>query len=267
MDIFIDKQLYPRNETPLLEHYRGYYDSVFIALLPFFRIQGKSYQDGSVQKSRQTSWQEIAAILDLPRKILQSTVEVYAYDNENYPSDKEIIEHGIVVPWTAMKDNSGFESIDAIYQALKTSIGSYKAEFRRPDLADQLKAFTRQEQIWNPVEGSFDPISKKRIYKSLEILGELDINVFNEIYETTTQFDLREVSLNEFEEKLGHNEKFIYAVDRSILFAIEWDSFFFVICSSRSNIDKIVEACGFEGFFCTEATDQWWEFPPEVLKR
>jgi len=42
MSIFTEYKLYPNEEDFILSHYKGFYNSVFVAFLPFFRINIKN---------------------------------------------------------------------------------------------------------------------------------------------------------------------------------------------------------------------------------
>ena len=58
MDIFAEKLFYPSYEVPILSHFKDFYDSVFIAFPPFFKLNNNQIENSSVQKSRQISYEQ-----------------------------------------------------------------------------------------------------------------------------------------------------------------------------------------------------------------
>jgi len=51
-----------------------------------------------------------------------------------------------------------------------------------------------------------------------------------------------------------------------VLFAIDWDDLFFLVCSSDDKLSKLVDAFNLEGFYCDETTEQSWELSKEETR-
>lgn len=263
MDIFKEHKLYPNEEDTFLNHFAGFYDSVFIAYLPFFRLKNHNLEKVSVQKSHQISLEEFKVGDKVFGKLPEFNADVYSYENDSYPEDEIIFENGESVSWEVVKTGANFNDYSELYKALKTSIGSYRKVFERVDLYDKLNDFTEKEKVFHPSEGNFEVLSKIEIYNVLKILGKNEIVVVDEFYESEKQLYLNSVNSREFVEKIEYKDYYIFSKDKSILFSIEWDSFFFLICSDKQTIDKISKNSRIEGFYCTKETKHTWEWNKE----
>ncbi|HMS39758.1 MAG TPA: DUF2711 family protein [Pyrinomonadaceae bacterium] len=263
MNIFAEKLFYPTYEIPFLNYFKDHYDSVFIAFLPFFRLGEYQIENPSFQKSHQISFEQLKEKNKEFAEIPEFRAEIFSYENKNYPEDKTIIEKGEIVSWREIKEKGFFEDFSEINKALKTSIGSYREVFRTPNLSKRLNAVTEKENIFHPTEGSFEPLVKLQIYNALKHLNKTEILVIDEYLETEKELNLNTISFEEFVEKVQGKDYYIYPKDKSLLFSIDWDSFFFIICSNKPLINEVVNAGGFEGFCCAETTEHNWEFTKE----
>jgi Protein of unknown function (DUF2711) len=266
MNVFDEYKFYPAEEDFILSHYKGFYESIFVAFLPFFKIKNQSSEKISVQKSHQISYEEFVAENELFANIERFNAEIYTNKNTNYPEDKSIYEQGEIVQWREVKDKTNFKDFAELNKALKTSIGSYRQVFKRTDLLEKLNLVTEREQIFHPTEGTFTPLAKIQIYNSLKHLGKNEIVVVDEYLETTKELNLNSIDVKEFVEKVEIKDYYIYPKDKSILFTIEWDSFFYLVCSNQIVLDEISKAINFEGFFCTNQTKHGWDWTTEELE-
>jgi len=265
MDIFDECKFYPNEEDFILSHYKGFYESVFVAFLPFFTIKNQNSEKISIQKSHQISYEEFIAKNKLFANIQKFNAEIYSNENADYPDDKTIFEQGEIVNWQEIKDKANLKDFAELNKALKTSIGSYRQVFKRPDLLEKLNSVTEREQIFHPTEGTFTPLAKVQIYNSLKHLGKNEIIVIDEYLETTKELNLDSISVGEFIEKLELKDYYIYPKDKSILYTIEWDSFFYLVCSNRVVLAEILKVGNLEGFFCTDETKHGWDWTAEEL--
>lgn len=267
MDIFKEHKLYPNEEDSLLSNFEGFYDYVFVAFLPFFRIKGDNSEKISVQKSHQISLEEFKAGDEVFGNLPNFNADIYSYENDKYPEDEMIFENAEIVSWKEVKIGANFNDYAELYKALKTSIGSYRKAFERVNLREKLNDFTEREKIFHPSEGNFEVLSKIEIYNALKILGKNEIIVIDEFYENKKELNLNLISLKEFVEQIEYKDYYIYAKDKSLLFSIDWDSFFYLICSDEKTLDEILRKSKIEGFFCTSETKHNWEWnEDEFLK-
>jgi hypothetical protein len=259
MDHFNDKMLYPQDENKsFLEHFDGLYSTVYLSLFPFFIIKDKDFEKYDFKKSVEITFEQARKQDDIFEKLEESNATIYT-TNIDYPSDEEILNQGIIVPWLDVRNGAGLSSDSDLYKALKTSIGAYNKDYSRPDLAKKLEQFTKVAQVWEPGEGQYDILTLRKIYNSFKSLGIRHIIVVDEFFVTRKELMLDQIALEKFTEEIGGKDYYIYSADKSILFSLDWDSFFFIICYSSASTGKIIDAQNFEGFFANSATTHGWE--------
>ncbi len=259
MDIFANKRLHPKHDTLVKHHYKDYFDTVFIAFSPFFKIKNDNYLQEGHQKSSQVTFEKAQQANGLFQKMPKPNADIYSYNNEKYPEDKEIYEQGQQVSWREIKDCAGFENFGDINKALKTSIGAYKKVFQRPDLAEKLSDFTSAHKIYFPTEGHFEVLSKKQTFKAFQLLKKTQLIIEDEFCENRKELDIASRTEKEFVEAVNFNDYFIYDKDKKLLFAVDWDDFFFLICSNQKYVQTIVNTLNVEGFYCNDITVTEWE--------
>ena len=235
--------------------------------MPFFRLIENQIENPSYQKSHQISYEKLKSEVKEFANVPEFEAEIFTNENEQYPDEKSIIENGEIITWNEIKNEAKFNDVGEINKALRTSIGAFRSVLRRVDLSEKLNAYTNEQKIFHPIEGNFEPLVKIQIYNSLKQNGKNDIVVIDEYLESERELTLNSISVGEFIEKVEFKDYYIYAKDKSVLFTIDWDSFFFLICSNQPLLNEVIEAGNFEGFFCSETTDHSWDFGKEELKK
>ncbi|MDX2279164.1 MAG: DUF2711 family protein [Saprospiraceae bacterium] len=235
MNIFTDKKLHPGFDKSIKGHYAGFYDTVYVALMPFFKIA--------------------------------NTNRVYSYEDGTLPDEQTMLKSGSAISWEVVKTDVGFENIGDMQKALKTFIGSYKKVFERDDLVKKLSEYIIPNQIFISEEGTFDVWSKIKILNAFKLLNKTLIVIEDEYYSKKIELDITEITNEKFIETIKFKDYYIYDINKEILFSIGWDDFFFLICSSSDNVEKITSNLNFEGFYCTDTTEAHWEFTPEEIKK
>jgi len=221
MDIFNDNKLYPNEDDSLIEHYSGYFDNVFIGLIPFFKVLNHSVK-------------------------------------EDYPDDRKISESGIEIPWIQIIENTEIRNFKDLNKALMTSIGAFKEVLQRKDLLKKLNNYTEAQNIWDPTEGTFDVFTKKRIYSICQSCNLNSLVVQDEFYENMKTLNLNDITCNEFIEKIDFNDYHIYSIDKEVLFTIDWDFYFFLVTFKEDVINKTIIEKSFEGFWATKDDSHSW---------
>lgn len=265
-DIFIDKHLHTGFDKPIKKHFSKYFDTVFISFSPFFKLNGDKVKDRKFQKSSAITFDELKNEVDIFKDIPQINANIFTYQNDKYPDDNEILSGGVEVKWEEIKKGCNFDEIRDVNKALKTSIGAYRPVFASAEFSKRLVEFTNSNQIFIPIEGHFDVFSKVKIYESLKLLGKFSMIVEDEFYENKKEFSIEGMSVKEFIKIIGFKDYYIYDKDKTILFSVGWDDFFFLICSTNEIVDKIVKEIGFEGIYCDEDTDAGWEMTKEEIE-
>ena len=265
-DIFTNKNIYP-HEGKIKDHYKDFYDSIFVAFLPFFQVDRKLTDKTNLKKSKQITFEEAKQEFEVFNNLSSYNAEIYSYSNKDYPTDQEVFESGKTITWDAIIKGSGLADYSEFNKALRTSIGALRPVFQRPDLTEKLNKFTDNQSIWHPTEGSFDLLSKVAIYKAFKLFGKNKILLTDEYYEATTILELDTLADVEFSEKVGRKDYYIYSLDKELLFTIEWDSFFFLIATDKEKMNKIISENLFEGFLCNEKTEHAWEYEEGEIQK
>ncbi|MBF0695406.1 MAG: DUF2711 family protein [Flavobacterium sp.] len=250
--------LYP-HEGSIIEFFAERFSSAFITLLPFFQVENQN-NSGNFKKSKIISFEEAQKDIDVLKNIQSPNATIYSYSNDDFPADEEVFHNGKRITWKDIVEKSGLKNEAELNKALRTSIGALREVFIQPKLAQKLQDFTQSKQIYNPVEGSFDIISKKAIYETLKKHGKNMVFVIDEFYEKEKYLNLEQLTEWEFVEKIENGDKYILSEDQKILFSIEWDSFFFIIASNNELIESIKTSELFEGFECNSETTHNWDY-------
>jgi len=258
-NIFDDEKLYP-NEGAIKKHFKDHYDTVFIALLPFFQLDREETDKANLKKAKLLSHEEALKEIDFLKNLPEANREIYSYDNERYPADKDIFREGKAIPWKNIVNDSTLTGYAELNTALRTSIGALNRNFTRPDLMEKLNNFTDRESIYHPTEGAFGMLSKMAIYKAFKLLGKNQIMITDEFYENTSTVNLDQLTEYEFCDEIGGKDYYLYSADKETLFTIEWDSFFFLIATDQNKMDQLIASNLFEGFLCNDDTDHYWEY-------
>lgn len=258
-DIFEEKNIYPHDEK-IENHFKDFYNSVYVAFLPFFKIENHLSKNNNYKKSERITFEQAKKELDILKNIQESNAEIFSYSNQDYPTTAEIYNNGEIVSWKNIVKEIDLKDITELNKALRTSIGALKKIFRKPELSEKLNTYTEKNNIWHPTEGNFDVFSKIGIYRIFKMFNKNEILIVDEFYENNNVITLNELTEYEFIEKIEYGDYYIYSVDKEILFTIEWDSFFFLIATDKNKMEKIIEAKYFEGFLCDSKTTHNWDY-------
>jgi len=259
MDIFTDNCLYPEESKPVSQHFASYFDAVYIALIPFFKLPKNAAVSGRSKESKKIISLEEAQRQNpnLSRLDPTKTRVIYTSD-ESYPSDHEIYQGGEPVEWKEILTQTSITDYKELNKALMTSIGALKTEFQAPLALQRLKEYTESEEIFHPTEGGFDVFTKKRIYQHLKKYVRCPIVVTDEFYDEIKQLDITALDEVFFIDQIKFKDYYIYPQDQVFLFSISWDYFFFFIAINSQKVDpKDIEA-NFEGFWATEKDSHLW---------
>jgi len=266
MDIFAEKYLHPGFDKPIKKHFKKYFDTVFISFSPFFKLNSDKEKDRKFQKSNIITFSELKNEVDIIKDIPQINAEVFSYQNDKYPDYDEILSEGVEVKWEEIRKGCNFDEIRDVNKALKTSIGAYRKAFRKEELSKKLIEFANSNQIFFPTEGHFEVLSKVKIYRSLQLLGKSNVIVEDEFYQNKKEIIIKDMSEKEFVDIIEFKDYYIYDIDKTLLFSVGWDDFFFLICSTDEMISKTINEIDFEGIYCDENTETGWEMTKEEIE-
>lgn len=256
-NIFDNNDLYPGYKEPLKNHFKHYFDSLFICFSPFLKIDGTKYT--SLSQAKIVSLEELQESNESFKKLKPNDDRViYSNSNTDYPDIDAIINHATVVKWEYILEHAGFQNSKEISLALRTSIGGLCTDSEMKGLQKRLDLFTTQHSIFNPTEGRITPLSLQSIYSCLKALGKTTVVVTDEFFQDRKTVDITTITGKEFV-SLVRGYMYYFPIDRSLLFTIEWDSFFFLIGGNKELLEKITSQFEFEGFFCDDETMHGWD--------
>ena len=250
-----DKKLYPDEETPVLTHYSDF-DSVYVGLLPFFKLDKEHCDTNSSKKV--ISLEEARKKDEILEKIENySNMTIYS-SNECYPTDEEITHRGKKVTWKEVIENTKLNDYKELNKALMTSIGAFKKGLERQDFLKVLNQYSDKNNIWHPTEGTFDFFTKSSIFELLTLFVVEEVVVEDEFYENKKTIDLTNSNKIDFCEKIDFKDYYIYNRNKSILFAISWDHFFYFIAINEKVFSEKSIETNFEGFWADEKCSHLW---------
>jgi hypothetical protein len=263
MNIFTDNKIYPNEEIPLKEHFSKFYDSVFVAFLPFVRMDYDS-DSRSFKASEQITVEEAKAKIKELEPLELENVEIFT-SNKDYPKEKDIYQNGSKIKWQEIISKSKLSDYIELNRALKTSIGAYKKKLERQDLLKTLNDYTDFEKIWHPTEGGFDVFAKQSIFQTFKNFNINKVIAVDEFFDGSVEIDLNELTELEFIEKVDYKKYYIYSSNKEILFTIDWDSYFYLVAVNKDKIEYIENI--FEGFIADEKTTHLWDWKDGEINR
>ena len=259
-----NKYLYPDEETPVLKHYSEF-DSVYVGLLPFFKLDKEHYDTNSSKKV--ISIEEAREQDEIFEKIGDhSNVTIYS-SNDCYPTDEEIFKNGERVTWKEVIQNTKLNDNKELNKALMTSIGAFKKKLQRDDLLEMLNQYSVKNNIWHPSEGAFDVFTKSSIFELLTLTGIEEVVVEDEFYENKKIIDLTKSNEIDFCEQIDFKDYYIYNKNKSILFAISWDYFFYFASIDEKVFSKKSIESNLEGFWADEKCSHLWTWEEGEIDR
>jgi Protein of unknown function (DUF2711) len=265
MKIFEENKLYPFEKVPVLEHYKEYFDAVQICFLPFFQVETND-KTLSRKSREQITFEELKEKDRIFKKLDMLDAEIFA-SNEDYPEDKELLKSGNIINWKKIIEDTNLQSYREVNRALRTSIGAYKKPLRRFDLLNILETYSESNQVWLPIEGQFDVFTKIGIFKLLKRLNKSRIIVIEEFYENKKELNIEDLTMEEFIDQINFKDYYIYSEDKSILFAIDWDYFFYFIATKKENLEKINQIIEIEGITANKKDSHLWDWEEGEIDR
>jgi hypothetical protein len=259
-----NKNLYPDEETPVLKHYSEF-DGVYVGLMPFFKLEKEHCDTNSSKKV--ISIEEAREQDEIFEKIENySNMTIYS-SNECYPTDEEITQNGKKITWKEVIQNSKLNDNKELNKALMTSIGAFKKKLQREDLLKILNQYSEKNNYWHPTEGTFDFFTKSSIFEILKSNGISKVDVEDEFYENKKTIDLNDLTKNDFCDKIDFKDYYIYDENKSILFAISWDYFFFFVAINERVFSKETIETKLEGFWADEKCTHLWTWEEVEIDR
>ena len=262
MDIIDRTKFPPPDDTPMLHWYRGAFSDGFIALHPFYTVEGldpKSCEHGTLIL-RGSERPDHLGLMDW----MDANAEERRVGKEIPSSSMADIEKqfGRKIGWREICQQLGLADHCSLDRALRSHIAGLKREFEDQDTAARLATFCDRHSIFLPTEGWFQPLMEASLVHLLQQAGLSDIIVGDEFGDEEKQISLASLSGSEAwytrEDFPKWGARRLVAPDRSLLVWVHWDSFYTAIFGTAERLGNLRPSTVFEGFWCSKKNTSYW---------
>lgn len=210
----------------ILAHFAGEYDTIYVALSPFIR----------------------------PRSMLRDR-----FRPDTYPDHRMIVANCAPVCWADVQRLAGFESLDEIDIALRTSLLGLRRDLCRDDLAERLVSCLAREGLIPPAEGHHPELMFAMVMQMFAELGHDAAVVADEFGEGARMHPIGELAAGSVQLP-SHCS--IHTPDRGLLWTAHWDSHCTFLCASSDILEHLRVDTRLEGFHCSPKTEVYWSVHP-----
>ena len=220
------KLLYPPYDKPFLSWFEGVYDTVYIALHPFFRLDP-----------------QIVPHAPAPDEL-----------------DEDLVRRaGQKISWQEIAAATGMKGVVQLNRALLSTIGALAPDYQDQSARDDLNAYLEKENVYRPEEGFFPELLEPAFLAAFELASEtkiINIDEFGWNQKKASLVDLQ-TSRKRFDMLHSYAGGF-FPPNRRFLITGDWDSFFRLFCGDRDFLEQLVKMESLDGFFCDPKTSHFW---------
>lgn len=258
----------PPDDTAILPWYGGIYSHGFIALHPFFAVDGlhpRSCEHGSLNLERSQAPHDLDLLEWMDEEAAQRSL---GKEISGGSLDDIAVRFGRPVKWREVWPDIDLHDHCELDQALRTHIHGLRADLENKDAARHLVDYCDRQGLFLPTEGCFQPVMQSNLVDLFVRAGLTEVIAGDEFGEDerTVTFDLlREDSAWMDPEKLpAYGVRRFIAPDRSLLVWVHWDSFYTAIFGTAQRLQGVRLDDLFEGFWCSEETTTYWLTQPAI---
>jgi hypothetical protein len=240
----------PPDDTPILPWYDGTYIHGFVALHPFFDVEGldpQTCEHGTLVLSGSAAPAQIGLMEWADEEAANRRV-----GKEIGPEgvDGAAKRYGRKVSWRTICQQAGFVDHCALDQALRTSIGGLKDDIANAAGSERLASYCSQHRIFPPNEGRFEPLMQASLTDLFRRAGNTSLIVGDEFGDEERLVDISLLETNDLWDDMAELPRVnrLIAPDRSILAWVHWDSFYTLILGKEGALHDLKIATRFEGF-------------------
>lgn len=208
-------------DFPILEFYRGVFDSCFILLHPFIK----------------------------PTKIPTAR-----FRPKSYPSKEELNQGSEKVTWGSVLKSSGLDDLSQIDIGLRTGISGLRKEFGNQHFNSIISEIEESEGIIRPSEGRISEMLEDSILSSLQRLNYHWVWIGDEFCSERKLHWIDDLKNTDFMPCHGS----IFTPDHRVLITTDWDSHFSLLCADQKLLEAFLATDDYEGFWCDEETEIYW---------
>lgn len=260
----------PPDDERMLPWYQGHYTHAFIALSPFYVIEGLDpsvcetgtlilSRSGKPEESELIEWMDAEAA----KRKTGKEIEVNSLDHIAK-------QYGKTVSWRTICRDAGFADHCELDQALRTNIKGLRRDLEDQHAAQRLLDHCSGNRIFLPTEGRVEPIQQPAIAHFLIRTGHKSILAGDEFGEEHPVVEVQSLLQTDPWDSRDDVPKFgirrLAALDQSLLIWVHWDSFYIAIFGNERSLASANLGEFFEGFWCSpESTTYWLTQPPIAL--
>jgi hypothetical protein len=211
-----------REDVPIKEFYKDVFEEVFIFYHPFIKPKAKDYDycmDGSLGKN-------------------------------------DILARCEPISWADFLVLSSIENYKKLDIGLRTIIGGLKKQFADKATAQIIQDVCKNNRLIIPSEGFFSEFLINKILSAIKQEGHEWI-WYGDEFGSERKLEYIDDLISDGD-RFGNQRINLFSHDSSILLTTHWDSHFSLLCSDKKTVNKIVDLCNLEGFYCTDQTKIYW---------
>lgn len=252
----------PPDDAPIMPWYGGVYSHGFVALHPFFTVEGldpNTCEHGTLALERSKAPSELGLL------------EWMDEESDKRRAGKEITPEGVdglskrfgqQISWRTVCQQNNFTNHCELDRALRTSIGGLRRDLADNATSDRLASYCSRHQIFPPNEGSFQPMMQSSLASVFRQAGFQSLLVGDEFGDDERLVDIGLMERDELWDGMAelpqYGIKRLIAPDRSLFAWVHWDSFYTMIFGTDEGLHGLKINRLFEGFWCSNETNTYW---------
>lgn len=248
---------FPTGQASFKEFYKDHFDTIFLALNPFFKISNGVRYDEPWPDNSTEGYRFIFTEHSTGKKTEIKAPDIALFNYHPKPEEMQ------QVSWKEISRLSGL-SFQEIEKALGTLAGDHYVAFARPDLMEKLDNVLYEHHVWPAWNSSFNALTLAEVYNGLQAVKAE--NIMTTYGNDRQELDIRNISLEQFQGYAG-NLQYIYTADKKLLFTTYFELPWYLICSDKTTVEKVVSGGNIEGFYCDEQTNSTWPWEKEEFQR
>ncbi|QFT87906.1 hypothetical protein FIU87_04490 [Bacillus sp. THAF10] len=211
-----------------------------------------AYEDVAIKKFYKDVFQEIYIFFH--PFIKPRTINYDLFIPETYPDKFQIVNNCETVTWTDFLSLSGLRSYEELDIGLRTRILGLKKQYANKEYEKAIVKTTNKHNLVPPSEGCLPEILINTLLSAIKEEKHDWIWVGDEF---GTERKLEYIDDLITQDTLQRHNLFTH--DHTLLITTHWDSHFSMICSNdKKKLDRIIESCSLDGFYCDDETEIYW---------
>lgn len=246
----------------MLPWYSGVFDQGFIALHPFFTVEGLDpavCDHGTMVVARSQIPEGVGIV-----EYMDEASATRRQGKELFSGSVSAVarQFGRAVGWREIVASLGFADHCALDCALRTYIMGLRKDLADAAAARALTAHCAREMIFLPTEGVIQPLMERPLIAMMRRAGLDEVIVTDEFGDDELLVTVDSLDGEEPWERRDDLPKWgvrrIIARDRSLLIWVHWDSFYTAIFGTAARLAAAQPEVELEGFWCSQASTTYW---------